>query len=62
MSQREEDVPELRSSVHQVKNLSRVQELLELAEELHALVVAAFGVTQDQEGAGARRRGGLPKT
>lgn len=41
-------VPELWSSVHQVKDLSRVEKLLELAEELHPLVVTAFGVAQDQ--------------
>lgn len=42
-------VPELWATVHQVKDLSRVQELLELAEKLHPLVVAAFGVAQDQQ-------------
>ena len=54
-------VPELRSSVHQVKHLRRVQELLELAEELHPLVVSTFGVDQDQQRTGARCRGGLPE-
>lgn len=47
-------VPELWTSVHQVKDLSRVEELLELAEKLHPLVVTAFGVAQDQERAAAR--------
>lgn len=46
-------VPELWAAVHQVKDLSGVQELLELAQELHSLVVAAFGVAQDQQRAAA---------
>jgi len=54
-------VPELRASVHQVEDLRRVQQLLELAEELHPLVVSTFRVDQDQQGAGARGRGGLPE-
>lgn len=54
-------VPQLWASVHQVEHLGWVEELLELAEELHALVVPAFGVDEDQEGAGARGRGGLPE-
>lgn len=62
MFRQKQDVPELWSSVHQVEDLSRVQKLLELAEELHPLVVAALGVHQDQERAGTRSRGGLPET
>lgn len=54
-------VPELRAAVHQVKDLSRIQELLELAEELHSLVVAALGVAQDQQWTAAGSRGGLPE-
>lgn len=54
-------VPELWSSIHQVEHLSRVEKLLELAQELHALVVPAFGVHEDQERAGAGRSGGLPE-
>lgn len=38
-------VPELRPSVHQVEDLSWVEKLLKLAEELDPLVVPAFGVT-----------------
>lgn len=54
-------VPKLWAAVHQVKDLSRVQELLELAEELHSLVVSAFGVAQDQQRTAAGSRGGLPE-
>ena len=53
--------PKVRPAVDQVEDLSWVEELLELAEELDPLVVSAFGVDEDQERAGARRGGGLPE-
>ena len=54
-------IPQLWPSIHEVEHLGGVQQLFELAEELDALVVSAFGVHQDQQGAGAPGRGGLPE-
>lgn len=55
--------PQVRPAVDQVKDLRRVEQLLEATQELHPLVVAAFGVDEDQEGAGTRGgAGGLPET
>ena len=46
--------------IHKIKDLSWVEKLLEAAEELHTLVVAALGVDKDEEGAAAPVLGGLP--
>lgn len=52
---RAESLPEFRTAVHQIKHLSRVEELLELAQELDTLIVPAFGVDENQEGTGTGR-------
>lgn len=54
-------VPKFWSSIHQVKDLSWVEKLPELAKELHPLVVATFRVDKDQKRTAARGRGGLPE-
>lgn len=52
----------MRAAVDKVKDLSRVEELFETPQELNPLVVAALGVDEDQERAGAgRRTGSLPE-
>lgn len=49
--------------IHEVEDLGRVEELLELAQKLDALIVPALGVDEGQERAGAGRgAGGLPET
>lgn len=56
-------LPQVWATVHEVKDLGRVEELLELAQKLDALVVPALGVDEGQERAGAGRgAGGLPET
>lgn len=56
-------LPQVRAPVHEVEDLGRVEELLELAQKLDALVVPALGVDEGQERAGAGRgAGGLPET
>lgn len=55
-------LPEVGASVHEVKDLGRVQQLLESSEELHTLVVPAFGIDEDQQWTRAGRRTcGLPE-
>lgn len=55
--------PQVRASVHQVKDLCRVQQLLEAPQELHALIVSTFRVDEHQQWTGAgRRTGRLPET
>ena len=52
--------PKARPSVHQIKHLSRIEELLEAPQELDALVVARFRVDEDQERRTALRPDGFP--
>ena len=52
--------PEAGASVHQVEDLGRVEELLEAAEKLDALVIARLGVDEDEEGGAALRSHCLP--
>ena len=48
--------------VHEVEHLRRVEQLLEAAQELDALVVSALGVDKDQQRTGARGGArGLPE-
>lgn len=55
-------LPEVWSSVHEVKDLGRVQQLFESSEELHTLVVPTFGIDKDKQWACAGRRArGLPE-
>lgn len=57
------DSPEVGPSVHQIKDLRRVQQLLEAPQELDPLIVSALGVDKHQQRAGAGRRAGrLPET
>lgn len=44
--------PQVRPTVDQVKNLSRVEELLEASQEFHSLVVTTFRIDKNQEGTG----------
>lgn len=44
--------PKVRPTIHQIKDLSRIEQLLEAAQEFHTLVVTTFGVDKDQEGTG----------
>lgn len=44
--------PKMRPTVDQVKDLSRVQELLEASKEFNSLVVTTFGVDKDQQWTG----------
>lgn len=53
--------PQLWATVHEVKDLRRVQELLKPAQELDALVVSALTVRQHQKRTGAGRTGSLPE-
>lgn len=46
-------LPQVWAPIHEVKDLGWVEELLELAQELDALVVPALGVDKGQERAGA---------
>lgn len=46
--------------IHQIKDLSWVEELLEATEELDALIVPALGVDEDEEGAATPVLRGLP--
>lgn len=59
--QKPSSVPELWTSVHQVEDLRWVELLLELSQELHALVVTTLGVDHDEQRAGTRSWGGLPE-
>lgn len=43
------NLPESRSAVHQIENLSRIEELLETAQKLDALIISRLGVDKDQE-------------
>lgn len=55
--------PQVWATVHQVKHLRRVQQLLEASQELDPLIVSALGVDKHQQRAGAGRRAGrLPET
>lgn len=54
--------PQLWSSIHEVKDLCRVEQLFELAEELHALVITTLTVHQHQQRTGAGRTRGFPET
>lgn len=55
--------PQVWAPIHEVEDLGRVEELLELAQKLDTLVVPALGVDKGQERAGAGRgAGGLPET
>lgn len=55
-------LPEVWSSIHEVKDLGRVQQLFESSEELHTLVVATFRIDKDQQWACAGWRArGLPE-
>lgn len=55
--------PKVRPAVHQIKDLSRIEQLLEATQEFHSLVVTTFGVDKDQEGTGTWwGTGGLPET
>lgn len=47
-------LPQVRSSIHQVKHLSRIEQLLEPAQELHTLIISTLTVHKHQQGAGAR--------
>lgn len=52
----------MRPTVHEVKDLGRVEQLFKAAQELDALVVSTLTVDEHQERAGAgRRTGGLPE-
>lgn len=54
--------PQVWASIHEVEDLGRVEELLEFAQELDALVVPTLGVDESQEGTGAGGgTGGLPE-
>lgn len=44
--------PEVRPTVDQVKDLSRVEELFEASQEFHSLVVTTFRIDKNQEGTG----------
>jgi len=46
-------LPQVRAPVHEVEDLGRVEELLELAQKFDALVVPTLGVDKGQERAGA---------
>lgn len=53
----------MRSSVHQVEHLRRVQQLFEASQELDALIVSTFRVDKHQQRTGAgRRTRRLPET
>lgn len=55
-------LPQVWPSIHEVEDLGRVQQLLESPEELHALVVPALGIDEDQQWACAGwGAGGLPE-
>lgn len=49
-------LPQVRSSVHDVKHLSGVQQLFESPQKLHALIISAFTVHENQQRARAGRR------
>ena len=50
----------MRAVVHEIKDLSWVEKLLEAAQEFDALVVTALGVDEDEERGAAPVLGGLP--
>lgn len=52
--------PKTGPSVHQIKHLSRIEELFETSQELDALVIARFRIDKDQERRTALRPHSLP--